>query len=62
MTDDDVTELHNDLMRRAEACDALAMEFSAHHDEPIDAERCSGKAEAYRHAAELLRAAAKGGA
>lgn len=62
MTNDEVTELHNDLLRRAEACDALATEFVAHHDEPIDAARCGGKADAYRHAAELLRAAAKGGA
>jgi hypothetical protein len=27
MRDDDVTELHNDLMRRAEACDALAERY-----------------------------------
>lgn len=61
MTDDDVTELHNDLMRRAEACDALAWGYDAENS-TSDAARCGAKADAYRHAAELLRAAAKGGA
>ena len=57
MTDDDVNELHNDMMRRAVACDNLA----APPVYPPDAVRSKGRADAYRHAAELLRAAAKGG-
>lgn len=63
MTNDDVTELHNDLLRRAEACDALTpreIPGDAHRTEDVG--RLRGKADAYRHAAELLRAAAKGGA
>ena len=57
MTNDDVTELYNDLMRRAEACDVLAERYDR---ASVNAARCGGKADAYRHAAELLRAAAKG--
>jgi len=50
----DVDELHNDLVRRAEGCDALAARYD---NTSIGAARCGGKADAYRHAAELLRAA-----
>jgi hypothetical protein len=52
----DVDELHNDLMRRAEAF-AAAAEESAINGDTSDARRDDGKATAYRHAAELLRAA-----
>lgn len=61
MTSDEVTEVCNDLMRRAEACAKLADEYARDGD-TADARRTDGKAAAYRHAAELLRAAAKGGA
>lgn len=60
---DEVTELHNDLLRRAEACEELAdaCERNASEGNPCahsDAAtaRRRGKAAAYRHAAELLRA------
>lgn len=52
MTSDEVTELHNDLMRRAKACDNLA----APPVYPPDAVRSKGRADAFRHAAELLLA------
>ena len=57
MTSDEVTELHNDLMRRAEACDDEAEEL-ANLGDTSDARREDGKASAYRHAAELLLFAA----
>ncbi len=67
MTNDEVTELCNDLMRRADGCALLAESYGAAREalgggESVNAARCGGKAAAYRHAAELLRAAAKGGA
>ncbi len=58
MTNDDVTELHNDLLRRSEACAKRADEYARDGD-TADARRADGKAVAYRHAAELLMAAAK---
>ena len=61
MTNDEVTELCNDYERRAKACDELARGY-AEDDDIVPHARCSGKASAYCHAAELLRAAAKGGA
>lgn len=50
MTADD---LINDLLRRAEACDALAADYADCVGD--GAARCAGKAAAYRHAAELAR-------
>ncbi len=54
-TNDEVTELCNDYLRRAEAADVLARGY-AEDDDIVPHARCSGKASAYRHAAELLRA------
>lgn len=61
MSDDEVTELHGKLMLRAEACDSDALRYADSEGSAPTARR-EGKADAYRHAAELLRAAAKGGA
>ena len=71
MTNGDVTELHSDLLRRAEACDVLAEDARRNMRSrdglasalaSDDGARCARKASAYRHAAELLAAAAKDGA
>lgn len=53
-------DLINDLLRRAEACDALAADYARRPydgdaSDAIDGARCAGKAAAYRHAAELAR-------
>ena len=61
MDDDSIRELHDELMRRAMACDELADEYATKARAAVEHARVSGKAAAYRHAAELLMAAAKGG-
>jgi hypothetical protein len=72
LTTDALNELAGDLIRRAEACERLAQGHRAAAKnagtdlvETWEAEtaevRVLGKADAYRHAAELLRAAATTG-
>lgn len=51
------TDLHADLIRRAEACDELADGYAMQSRAAVEHARVSGKAAAYRHAAELLRGA-----
>ena len=48
------TDLYADLIRRAEACEALCADDASRDGEVI---LLAGKAAAYRHAAELLRGA-----
>jgi hypothetical protein len=60
LTTDALEALAGDLIRRAEACERLAVEYDA-GGSIADSCRCEGKADAYRHAAELLRAAATTG-
>jgi hypothetical protein len=51
-----VDELAADLERRADACDTEAEECAV-NGESDDARHSDGKAQAYRHAADLVRAA-----
>lgn len=46
-------ELFDGLRRRARNCRVLAKKYRASR-QSVDAARCSGKAQAYDHAAELL--------
>ena len=48
------TDLYADLIRRAEACEALCADDASRDGEVI---LLAGKAAAYRHAAEMLRGA-----
>lgn len=56
MTTDDLNELHGDLTRRADHYKRVAAQRALFGD-GVDGAADDGKAQAYRHAAELLRAA-----
>lgn len=49
-----MNELIDEFQRRARSCRELARE-SAEHSDDVGYARCTGKADAYEHAAELVR-------
>lgn len=54
MTNDQLTKLHDELIRLADHCERVAAQRALFGD-GVDGAEDDGRARAYRHAAELLR-------
>lgn len=60
MTNEQITKLHDELIRLADHCTKLAAQRALFGD-GVDGAEDDGRAKAYRHAAELLHAAMEKG-